>query len=146
MIIRADLVGTLGELPVVVGAVHHLRKVLLLDVVDADGSFAGILRLGQGGQQQGGKDGDDGDHHQQFNQRECAFGFGVHIDVSAFIFPTQNMPFPNSTLGEFASKRIPPRYRGGLPMYHSSFQYILPLLAWDACPSAHMMFPISPCR
>jgi len=67
MIIRADLVGTLGELPVVVGAVHHLRKVLLLDVVDADGSFAGILRLGQGGQQQGSKDGDDSYHHQQFN-------------------------------------------------------------------------------
>ena len=46
MIVRADLVGTLWELPVVVGAVHQLRKVLLLDVIDANSSFSGILRLG----------------------------------------------------------------------------------------------------
>ena len=65
---------------------------------------------------------------------------------SSVLFLLCHMAIPNSTLGEFASKRIPPCYRGGLPMYHSSFQYTLPLLAWDACPSAHMIFPVSPCR
>jgi len=70
MVVRADLAGTPWEPPVVVGAVHHLRKVLLLDVV-------------QGGQQQGSQDGNDGDHHQQFNQRKASAWFQVHFP-SAF--------------------------------------------------------------
>ena len=59
------------EVVVVVVGVEDLAKLELLEVVDAaDG--AGLLPgLGERGQKHGGKNRDDGDDHQQFNQGEC---------------------------------------------------------------------------
>ena len=44
----------------------------LLEVVDALGTPGGLAGRLHGGQQQRDQDGDDGDHHQQFDQRERA--------------------------------------------------------------------------
>ena len=54
MVVWANLVGALWKAPTVVAAVHDLRQVLLFDVIDADGSFSGILSLGQSRQEKAG--------------------------------------------------------------------------------------------
>jgi hypothetical protein len=54
----------------------------LFEVVQTTGALGGALGLGQRGQQQGGKNGDDSDDHQQFDQRK---GFpGFHIVSETF--------------------------------------------------------------
>ena len=57
----------------------------LLQVVDALGAAGGLARRLHGGQEQADQDGDDGDHHQQFDQREtgAAEGGGIGILLEA---------------------------------------------------------------
>ena len=58
---------------VVLVRIDFVHQHQLLEVVHA-GDGAGFLAgLGQGGQQHGGQDGDDRNHHQQFNQGEVLF-------------------------------------------------------------------------
>ena len=49
---------------------HQHGQADLLQVVQANRRFPLLLSLGQGRQQQAGKDGDDRNDHQEFNQRE----------------------------------------------------------------------------
>lgn len=52
-----------------------LREGDLPQMIDAAGRVRRALGLGQGWQQQRLEDRDDGDHHQQFDEREGVFGF-----------------------------------------------------------------------
>ena len=63
----------------VVGGVHRIAQVLLFLVAHAAGGVGLDLRLGQGRQEHPGQDGDDGDDHQQLDERERpARGFRLH--------------------------------------------------------------------
>jgi hypothetical protein len=53
----------------VVGVLH--RQTDLSEVVLALGACGGLADFLHGGQQQADQDGDDGDHHQQLDQREA---------------------------------------------------------------------------
>jgi len=46
------------------------REAELVHVVDAGRAAGGLADLLDGGEQQADEDGDDGDHHQQLDQRE----------------------------------------------------------------------------
>ncbi len=48
------------------------RQAELLEVVGTLGPVGGLAHLLHGRQQQGNQDADNGNHHQQFNQREAA--------------------------------------------------------------------------
>ena len=51
----------------------------LLEVVLAPGTGRGLAGLLDGGEEQADQDGDDGDHHQQFDERECTTGDGATV-------------------------------------------------------------------
>ena len=57
----------------------------LPQIVQTGNPFALGLGRGEGGQQQGGQNGDDGDHHQQFDEGEGAASgfqfFGAHTST-----------------------------------------------------------------
>ena len=55
---------------VVVILIHEEGIAPLLDVVQATYGFGLFFRLGERRQQHGRENGDDGDDHQQFNERE----------------------------------------------------------------------------
>ncbi|MPM73065.1 hypothetical protein SDC9_120041 [bioreactor metagenome] len=55
------------------------RRTDLLEVAEAFGAFRPVARFGQRGQQHRGKDGDNGDHDQQFYQRKWFSANGFHI-------------------------------------------------------------------
>lgn len=66
-----------------------MTQVLLLDVVDAGGAHAAVFGSRQGRQQQPGKNGDDRNDHQQFDEgeggKECsAFGFNRTMNLLLF--------------------------------------------------------------
>ncbi len=52
-------------------------------IVDTGGSLPLLLGIGQGGQQHGGKNGDDGDYDQQFNQSKSRQGLLWRPDENA---------------------------------------------------------------
>jgi hypothetical protein len=52
------------------------RQADLLQVVDALGSPGRLARRLDRGQQQGDQDGDDRDHHQEFDQGKCSSSTG----------------------------------------------------------------------
>lgn len=61
----------------------------LMQVAQADGGAAAFLRAGQGGQQQRGQNRDDGDDHQQFDERERAAEHGSSrtvLDLALHLF------------------------------------------------------------
>ncbi len=60
----------------VVHDIHDRAEHRLLHVVGADDPLGGIPGFVERGQQQGRQDGDDGDHHQQLDEREVR-GFSV---------------------------------------------------------------------
>ena len=68
------LVGRPGwrEPVVLVVGIEDLREADLLEVVDAFDGARLFSRLCQGGQEHGGQNGDDGDHDQEFDEREWA--------------------------------------------------------------------------
>ena len=57
---------------VVVAQIHEEGQADLFEVVQADGLLAFLFGPAQCRQQECGEDGNDGDDHQQFNQREGA--------------------------------------------------------------------------
>jgi hypothetical protein len=52
----------------------------LPQIVEARDAFAGFLGAAQGWQQHGGQNGNDGNDHQQFDQRETSSH--IHIDTA----------------------------------------------------------------
>jgi hypothetical protein len=63
--------GSVGnQVIVVVSRVHEPRELQLFQVVEANDPLCLCLGLAQGGQQHAGKDRDDRDYDEQFDQRE----------------------------------------------------------------------------
>jgi hypothetical protein len=62
------------EASFVLAGVHFKRQAELAQIVDAGDAAALFLGHAQDGQEHGGEDPDDGDHHQQFDECECGSG------------------------------------------------------------------------
>jgi hypothetical protein len=73
--------GSGEKLPVVVG-VHQDAHAELMGVTLTGRAQSAVLGLGQCWKQQGGKDGDDGDNHQQFDQSEAGRNCPAHSLVN----------------------------------------------------------------
>ena len=65
--------GIVYQLATVICGVGDPRQHQLLAVAETGDAGCLALRLGQGGQQQAGQDGDDRDDNQQFDERERLF-------------------------------------------------------------------------
>ena len=68
---RGQLGRRAGKSVVVVADVVQKREADLLQIVDADDVLALGLGFGQRGQEHRRQNGDDRDHHQQFDERKC---------------------------------------------------------------------------
>ena len=67
----AGAMGSVGGHDIVIVAdIKHKTKAQLLEVIQTIDLLRLLLRSGQCRQQHGGQNGDDGDDHQQFDQRE----------------------------------------------------------------------------
>ena len=77
-ILRIAAVVRSGKFTFVVPRVHVRRQHQLLGVVHAEDALGFLLGLTQGWQQHSGKDGNNRDHHQQFNKRKRSVGFFHH--------------------------------------------------------------------
>src|SRR3974390_1818600 len=53
----------------------------LLEIVNADHPQGLRFGAAKGREQKGGEDGDNGDHHQQFDQSEAGFGVSAHLTL-----------------------------------------------------------------
>jgi hypothetical protein len=60
-----------GQPVIVVGRIHHPAEGQLFGVVDALDALGAGFSAAQSRQQHGGQDGDNRDHYQQLDQREC---------------------------------------------------------------------------
>ena len=74
----------LGRVLLEITLVKHQRDADLFHVAEALCLLGLPLRLGQGREQQPREDGDDGDHHQQLNKRECPPGLSFHFVAPDF--------------------------------------------------------------
>ena len=71
--------GVIREVIIIVTAIHHCTNAPLFHVAGAVGLDGGLLGFCQSGQQQGGENGNDCDHDQQFDQRKTvSVKFGFH--------------------------------------------------------------------
>ena len=85
-------VGIVYQLATVICGVGDPRQHQLLAVAETGAAGCLALRLGQGGQQQAGQDGDDRDDNQQFDERERLFRFFFHSEK----FKTPCQPATNA--------------------------------------------------
>jgi len=77
----------------IVTCINNARQLQLFHIVKAGDALRPDLSLGQGRQKHGGKNRNDGDYNQQFNQRETAIGFGL---VDCFFAASRHSQFFNA--------------------------------------------------
>lgn len=79
------------HIPIVIRVQLHEERDLL-QVVHARNGLPLGLGLAQGRQEHAGQDGDDGDHHQEFDEREGPAGMVIHLGFHGMGFDRELVP------------------------------------------------------